>query len=73
MFPVKVAAPPVLDTETEPDVVKCPMFCVAVPVMITGELPALKIPAEALIKSPYKVSPKLLPEVLKVAPSFISN
>ena len=52
MFPVKVAVPPVLITETDPEVVICPIFCAAVPAMVTGELPALKFPVGALIKSP---------------------
>ena len=57
IFPLKVAVPLLLVIETRPVVEKFPMLCVAVPVMVTGELPAVSAPP--FTKLPKKVRPKL--------------
>jgi len=45
IFPVSVAAPPVLVIETPPVVVKPAISCVAeFPVIVTAELPAVSVP-----------------------------
>src|SRR4030042_2262209 len=64
-LPWNVAGPAGFVSETVPVVVNPSMLCVdVVPAMVIAELPADKVPS--LIKSPWKVKPKL--DVLRVAP-----
>ena len=70
-LPVRVAAPEVFVIETAPRVVKPEIFWVeVVPVIATTEVPAVKVPPK-LMKSPWKVKPKLF--VTRVAPGSIDN
>jgi len=70
ILPVKVATPEVLVIDTRPVVVKLPIFCVAVvPERVTAEFPIFHEAPFPLIKSPWKVRPKLL--VASVAPELM--
>jgi hypothetical protein len=68
-FPVNVAVPPVLVMLTNPVVVKEPIFCGAVPAIVTVPVP-LAVPP-LLIKLPFNARVKV--DIDKVAPLLTVN